>query len=207
MSAWVGKSDGFGGRTILLAGAGCTTGASLALGFARAGARVIAVDHEEMPVMIMARQEPSRIDPLRLNLLDSLQRTQFADIWQDEPVHVLVHLQPVRHQDVPSTSIQSVLAMSDLLSPALQRGAGRELIVYRSLSPSAATEALAFQPAVEQLAGLLDRRSAVQGRCVNAMVLPADPRADDRRQITRTALWLTDPKGPPVWGSVICLGA
>lgn len=197
----------FDGRTVLLAGAGCVAGAALASGFARAGARVIAIDRDEAAVLKMATRHPDRIDPLRLDCLDIQQTTLFADVWQDEPLHVLMHLQPLRHEDEMAGAIRSVLEFSKRLLPALIAGKGRVVILFHDVSGPAALDQRVFLPSLQRLSGTLQTEFAQAKIAVNAVCLSNRGDAKIMADLMRVAQWLCAPGRPPVTGSVLRLSA
>jgi NAD(P)-dependent dehydrogenase (short-subunit alcohol dehydrogenase family) len=196
----VGETGGFDGRTILLAGAGCAAGAILARAFARAGGHVIIIDHDEPAILRIARADPARIDPLRLDLQNLAQVHHFAEIWQDEPLHGLIHLQPLRLQMWPGRAITSVVEVSAALRPALRAGEGRVLIVHETLPDTAQLNLLAFRGAMKGLASLLYETHVQDGIRFNALEVQGKRTPQTQRRFSKMALSLIARGGPPLDG-------
>lgn len=193
---WVGETGKFCGRTILLAGAGCAAGAILARDYARAGGRVVAIDHDEAAILRIARADPARIDPLRLDLHDPSQVRRFAGIWLEEPLHVVVHLQPLRLQARPGLAITSIVDVSDALLQALRPGKGRILIVREALPQTASLALRAFDGAITGLAPLLQEAYGQDGIRSNTLEVRGKRTRLNQRRFSELALWLTAPNGP-----------
>ena len=98
------------GKTVLIASAGCAAGLTLAGGFARAGAGVIAIDRDEERDTALARMNPSRIETLRLDVLRPRQCRDLGDIWQETPIDLLIHLQSLRDPIRLGAAITSIPA-------------------------------------------------------------------------------------------------
>ncbi|MDT8326832.1 MAG: hypothetical protein RQ750_05510 [Roseovarius sp.] len=143
------------GKTVLIASAGCAAGLTLAGGFARAGAGVIAIDHDEDRNTALARMNPSRIETLRLDVLRPRQCRDLGDIWQDTPIDLLIHLQALRDPTRLGAAITSIPVLTRALAPGLRRGRGKVLIVYDTASADASAETLAYRSALTDLAPLM----------------------------------------------------
>ncbi|WP_371224456.1 hypothetical protein [Roseovarius sp. 2305UL8-3] len=197
----------FNGKTVVLAGAGCPAGDALASGFASAGARVVAIDRNECRVLDIAARDPERIDPLRLDILDPDQTALFANIWQDEPLNVLIHLQPLRHINDLAKAIPSVLSWNNRLSPGLKAGQSRVVVLFQDMPDAAKPRQRAFLPALERLARTLQSDFEGTGVTVNAVRLPAQSSATITTNLLRVVTWLTGPPSPHLSGSLLGLQA
>lgn len=143
------------GKTVLIASAGCAAGLTLAGGFARAGAGVIAIDRDEERNTALARMKPSRIETLRLDVLRPRQCRDLGDIWHDTPIDLLIHLQPLRDPSRLGAAITSIPALTRALAPGLRRGQGKVIFVYAGAPADAPAEDLAYRAALADLAPLM----------------------------------------------------
>lgn len=114
-------------NTVLIACAGAQLGQGLTRAFARAGARVICVDHDETLLMDLTRAAPSRIEPLRLNLMKPDHIGHFTDNWADTPLTFLVLCQILRFPAHPTMALQSCAQLTVALAPALRSGGGQAI--------------------------------------------------------------------------------
>ncbi len=142
-------------KTVLIASAGCAAGLALAGGFARAGAGVIAIDRDEERNTALARMNPSRIETLRLDVMRPRQCRDLGDIWQDTPIDLLIHLQPLRDPTRLGAAITSIPALTRALAPGLRRGQGKVLLVYDMAANGASAEQHANRSALNDLAPLM----------------------------------------------------
>ncbi len=197
----------FYGKTVLLAGAGCPTGDALASGFANVGGRVIAIDRDERRVLGIAAHNPDRIDPLRLDVLVPDQTRMFANVWEAEPLDVLVHLQPLRHIDDLTSAIGSILTLSDHLRPGLKAGQGCIVVAFQETPDAVKTFQGQYLPTLEQLARTLQPAFDGAGVTVNAICLPAQTDADVLHEFLRVITWLTAPSAPLIHSTLLRLKA
>ncbi|MGH1465610.1 MAG: hypothetical protein ACRBBQ_09660 [Cognatishimia sp.] len=108
----------FAGKTIFVAGAACGLGESLLPTFVDQQARVILMDQDGNRLQNMALCAPNLIEPLPISFLNLNQIQQLGAIWDEEPLHLLINLLPLRRQDP-----ERVLAgLSFALIEALQFG-------------------------------------------------------------------------------------
>ena len=175
--------------------------------YARAGAQVILLDHDETAIQRIARLRADHIKHLKLDVMDPEQSGRFAEIWEDEPLHTLVHLQPLRYQTRPAGSVRAVVRLNALLLPALKRAGGKSLILFETLPHNAPQELRAFNPALAGLAPLIDSvpHSGTGGCCGLHLMAPRSE--VNLRRMARLALWLTAPGSPALKGAVLRLGA
>ena len=163
------------GKTVLIASAGCAAGLTLAGGFARAGAAVIAIDRDEERNTALAHLNPGRIETLRLDVLRPRQCQDLGDIWQDTPIDLLIHLQPLRDPARLGAAITSIPALTRALAPGLRRGKGKVLLVYDMSSGNAPAEQHAYRSALKDLAPLMQAEMGT-AFAINALRLHAsDP--------------------------------
>ncbi len=201
-------SCGFAGRSVLLIGAGCALGRVLARLYANAGARVVVIDNDEDQLLTIAKQNRDQISTLRLNCLDATQLTNFINIWSDEPLDALVHLQPLRHLGAQGRGIASIVRLTEGLAPALARGQGRVLILYRGTTSTTSLQKRALSPAWDRLSNLLSGQFSGDGLRVNALRLNAGAgESVSGRQVVESALMLTQPRPSEITGAVLHLGA
>lgn len=143
------------GKTVLIASAGCAVGLTLAGGYSRAGAGVIAIDRDERRNISLARLNPSRIETLRLDVLRPRQCRDFGGIWQDTPIDLLIHLQALRDPDRLGDAITSIPTLTRALAPGLRQGQGKVIFVYSGAPDDAPAEDLAYRAALGELAPLM----------------------------------------------------
>ena len=213
MGARVSRTGEFDNRTVLIAGAGCNAGALLGRFYAGAGARVVLIDNDEPAMLNIARRQPSRIDTLRLDLRRPALCRRLGEIWDNEPLHVLVHLQLLVRTSQQGAALASVEALTLALAPALA-GRGRVLAVFAAPRTrdaagraEAGAAARAMRAALEHLPRALQDRLGGQGITVNALRLPAEDDAGPARgaDVIRAAVFLTRPGGARVGGAVLPL--
>jgi len=200
----VKKCNGLANRTVLVVGAGCGWVDVLCRAYAGAGARVIAMDPHDAPILQSAAADPKRIDPLCLDDTDAVQRRRFCEIWADEPLDVLVHLQPLRAAPDAGPALTSIAALTEALTPALARGAGRLLVLQHAPAAQAPLGQGMLARAIRALPEVLDQ----PGIRAHAIEIARDGTSDRQGgDLARLALMLTDPAGPPVAAAVIGLDA
>lgn len=196
----------FSGKTVVIAGAGCDVGIALAHGFSRAGARVVLMDRHEAAILEVAtlardRIEPLALDPLRLDLC-----RRFGEIWADEPLEVLIHLQPLRHPDRLAVAMSCIPALTRDLARALRAGRGRVLVLFPSPMPLAGIERRLMDEALCALPGMLHDKLGAHGICANGLRLPAG--VDDIRSmqdLVSVVMFLCGPRGGAIGGALLPL--
>lgn len=194
----------FTDKTILLAGAGCAVGRLLAFAYASRGARVIAMDRDEALALEIATGNPARIEALKLDLMRDANCRLLGDIWQAEPVDVLIHLQPLREPHRMGAAIQAIPALTRQLQPALEAGSGRVLVLYCEAASEARAEGRTFATAFAHLVEHLNAEISQSGLTVNAIRVATDcdgTVCDDL--ITAAAMFLTGPKARGAGGTVL----
>ena len=195
---------GFEDRTILIGGAACATGAALGAFFARAGARVVLIDRNEAAILDIARRHPNRMDALRLDVMRPDLCSRLGELWEDEPIAALIHLQMLRHRAGPGAHLASVEALSDALAPGLGQ-TGRIVMVYAAPNTASATAVAGFA-AYDRLPVALQDRLGGQGIVVNALRLPpGGEKAVLRADFTRAIAFLSRPGGVRLGGAVLPL--
>lgn len=199
------------GKTVLIASAGCAAGLTLAGGFARAGAGVIAIDRDEERNIALARLNPGRIETLRLDVLRPRQCQEFGDIWQDTPIDLLVHLQPLRDPTRLGAAITSIPALTRALAQGLRCGKGKVLLVYDMPAGNAPAEHHAYRSALGDLAPLMQAEMGT-GFVINALRLDkSDPKMAPTRRapgaLLLAALYLDRAGAGGACGSVLTVCA
>lgn len=198
----------FSGKAVLLVGAGCVLGTVLARVYAQQGARVILMDRDETRIRKVAAQLSLKVETLAMHCFDAAKRRHFAEIWADEPLAGLIHLQAVRYPEEEGAAISSVVAFTEALFPALLRGRGRVLICHQGGAGRPLAQR-AFDPAWEELPRLLDEGLPARpggAVTVNGLRLPRI-RAGELpvRQVSEAARMLTLPEPTRVSGSLLQL--
>ena len=122
------------------------------------------------------------MDVLRLDSLNVEQCRRFLSIWAEEPLHVLVHVQPIRHSQLPGPAIRSVLELTRGLTTALRRGQGRVLMFFRQDDPQAPLETQAFAPSWDRLPHLLDQALSDGEMRINGVRFAASARGNATSQ-------------------------
>lgn len=117
------------GKTILIAAAGCAAGVVLAEGLARAGAQVIAIDHEDRRCQALARLAPGQIETLALDVMRPSVCARLGQLWGQTPIDLLIHLQPLRMAGRLGAVTMAIPTLTRALAPGLVAGQGRVLIV------------------------------------------------------------------------------
>jgi len=196
----------FQDKTVLIAGAGCEVGQALCLHYTRAGARVVAVDNDEAAMIALARQAPDRLDALALDLWRPAACRRLGEAWQDEPLHVLVLLQPLSRPRRPAAAMAVVELLTEALLPGLTAGRGRALVMMRGVAPDDSVTAGLLHGAMRRLAAGLDARHCGAGVTVNAVLLPPGaPDGPALGALWQAAIILTAPGGARVGGAVLPL--
>lgn len=130
------RADGATGpdtrETVLIACAGGQVGHGLSLAFARAGARVIVVDHDDCLLRTAQRAAPpDRVEPLRLNLMKPDHIGHFTEIWTDTPLTRVVLCQFLRFPDHPALALRACTQLATALAPALRAGGGQATYMFQ----------------------------------------------------------------------------
>jgi hypothetical protein len=113
----MGQRDG---QTIVIAGAVSEMGRHLSACLSDEGARIVALDRDHDGLIALAQHAPERIEPLALDILNPFLCERLAEIWDKEPVHLLVNLQALRHAGAKMRLISSIHG----ISTAMWRGLG-----------------------------------------------------------------------------------
>lgn len=196
----------FQDKTVLIAGAGCGVGRLLCRGYAGGGARVVAMDGSEPAVLALARQAPARVEALALDPWQPAACRRLGAAWQDEPLHVLVHLQPLCRPGRPAAAMAAIELLTVALIPGLGAGRGRVLILIEAATPDDSVSAGRLHTALRGLAAGLDARHRASGVSVNAVLVPPGKTANpDPAAIWQAAALLTAPAAMRAGGAVIPL--
>jgi NAD(P)-dependent dehydrogenase (short-subunit alcohol dehydrogenase family) len=128
------------GRSALVTGAGNGLGRAIALGLARAGARVILVGRTEATLVetaeLMAEPKAARVEVCDVSSASSVEALRAA--LSDEPVHILINnagvggpvkaltdIEPDEWDDVFAANVRSIYLMCRaFLPPMAERGSG-----------------------------------------------------------------------------------
>ena len=195
---------GFENRTILMAGAACAAGAVLATFYARSGARVVLIDQDEAAILTIARRFPERIDALRFDVMRPDLCRRLGQLWEDEPISALIHLQALRSRTGPGAHLTSIETLSLALAPGLG-GQGRVAILYPVPDGQSAAGKAALA-AYEAMPATLQDRLGGQGVLVNALRLPqVSGRAARQADLIHATAFLTRPDGARLGGAVLPL--
>lgn len=195
--------QGFDDRTVVIAGAGCEIGAGLAHAFARGGARVIVVDRDEPAALRIARTDPARIETLQLDAMHAHLCQRLGELWEAEPLHVLIHLQALRHPDLPATVMRSVEALTMALAGGLEAGQGRVVMICAAGPVGGDTAAALLQRAADRLPAALQAALAGRGVCVNGVRLARGPA--DLADLCAAVGFLARPGGLAIGGALLPL--
>ncbi|SHM17939.1 hypothetical protein SAMN05443432_10589 [Roseovarius litoreus] len=196
----------FSGKTVVIAGAGCEVGIALAHGFGRVGARIVLMDREESTLLEVATLARDRIEPLALDPLRADLSAQFGEIWADEPLDILIHLQPLRHPDRLAAAMSSIPALTRDLARALKAGQGRVIVLFSAPTPLAGIDRALLDKALSALPGMLHDKLGVHGICCNALRLPASV-GDicSMEALVSTVMFLCGPHGGAIGGALLPL--
>ena len=162
-------------KTVLIACAGAQLGHGLGLAFARAGAKVICVDHDETLLMTLTRAAPDRIEPLRLNLMKPEHIGHFTDIWADTPLTFLILCQMLRFPGHPAMALPACAQLTSALAPALRSGGGQAVYLCQGGSADPVTASLsdamgAFAARLQAQLGASVPINGVQVQCAEDRV-------------------------------------
>ena len=182
----------FRDRVVVILAAGCAQGRDLARMAARAGARVIVVDHDERQVNAIAAFAPDRIEALRLDLFKPAQCRAFYEAWENEPLDLLVQCQALRAPHRLGAAAQAMPAMAQGLSRGLARGWGRVVMLHTAASATQDAGQKALTHALEVLPGLMQADPWARGLRVTALRLPADGAAPKGLRMAVRALMMRD---------------
>ena len=79
------------GKTAIVTGAAGGIGRAVSLSLAKGGAAVVAMDIDERGLQCLAGRMPGRIEPMPIDITDESLIRAFAEVWDEEPVHLLVN--------------------------------------------------------------------------------------------------------------------
>ncbi|WP_397541490.1 hypothetical protein [Roseovarius salis] len=202
------RPGGFADSTVLVAGAACDVGVELCHAFAGAGARVVAVDPDEASVLGLGRHAPDRIDTLALDVMQPVACRRLGNAWADEPLHVLLHLLPLRSLSHPAAAMAAAETLTRALSTGLRAGRGRVLIVAAGAPRDASVTAGLLHDATRRLAPALQVRHASGGVTVNAILLPGEGAAVlEPRALWHAVAYLAAPGTARPCGAIVPLAA
>jgi len=162
----------FRDKTVVILAAGCAEGRDLARMAARAGARVVVVDHDAERVKAIAQTAPDRIEALHLDVLRPAHCQLLGTAWADEPLDVLIHCQALRTPHRAGAAVQAIAALTEGLSEGLAQGRGRVLMLFRPAAPDAGPGPAALMQALEALPPLMQAESWAVGLAVTGLRLP-----------------------------------
>ncbi len=198
------RSHDFSGKTALIAGAGCDVGIALAHGFRGAGARVVLLDRDAARISDAAALAADRIETLALDPLRRDLCRKLGDIWGDEPLDILVHLQALRDPGKTGQVITGITGLTRDLARGLRAARGRVLTVHAAPPGLAEADQVLFDRMLSALPETLQARLGRHGVRVNALRLPgpADTAAT-HRDLVDLALFLCGPAGGAIGGALI----
>src|SRR6056297_2235813 len=150
-------------KVVVVLAAGCAEGRDLARMTARAGARVVVVDHDERQVNAIASLAPDRIEALRLDLFKPYHCRAFYEAWEDEPLDLLVQCQPMRAPHRLGAAAQAMPAMAQGLARGLARGRGRVVMLHAAATVTQDAGQQALTHALEVLPGLMQAAPWARG--------------------------------------------
>ena len=194
------------GKTVVIAGAGCEVGVALAHGFVRAEARVVLVDRHEAAILEVATLARDRIETLALDPLRSDLCQRFGEVWADEPLHVLVHLQPLRNPERLADALRSIPALTRDMARALRAGQGRVLVLFHAPVHLAGIDRRLLDRAMAGLPEMLDDKLGAHGIRCNGLRLPdsLSQRGVIQDRVA-TVTFLCGPSGGAIGGAVLPL--
>ena len=145
------------------------------------------------------RMETLVIDPLRADLCRRL-----GEIWCDEPLDVLVHLQALRDPQKIAPAITAIAGLTRDLARALRAARGRVLTVFAAPSNLATVDHALYDRALGGVPDALQSRLGSHGVRANALRLPG-PTADaiSDSDLVELALFLCSEAGGAVGGAVL----
>ena len=164
------------GKTVLLAGAGCPLGVSLAHVMAEAGAIVIAADKDSTPLMALARAYPGRIEPLSLDFTSTQTLVTIGGIWGADPLDVIVSLLPLIRPDDLDAACRVPEILVRAFAPALATVGGMAVLAVPEARGPAHDHAR--RVALLALAEELDRLPDAPPGGVHALCLDPDAAGD-----------------------------
>ena len=196
----------FSGKTVVIAGAGCEVGIALAHGFCSAGARVVLLDSDEAGILEVATLARDRIETLALDPLRSDLCKRLGEIWADEPLDVLIHLQPLRHADRLAAAMSSIPALTRDMARALRAGRGRVLVLFHAPMPLGGMDRALLDKALSALPAMLHDKLGAHGICCNGLRLPASG-VDSQvmKDLASTVMFLSGPHGGAIGGALLPL--
>jgi NAD(P)-dependent dehydrogenase (short-subunit alcohol dehydrogenase family) len=182
----------FRDKIVVIFAAGCAEGRDLAGMAARAGARVIAVDHDAARANAVAKTAPDRIEALTLDVLRLAHCRLLSAEWGAEPLDLVIHCQALRAPDRAGAAAQAIPALTEGLAKGLARGRGRVVLLYRSVPPEAGAGPAALIHALEALPPLMQASAWAKGLRVTALRLPEFRGAGQTLRATVRALMAKD---------------
>ncbi|MCZ0810872.1 MAG: hypothetical protein ACQEVT_06630 [Pseudomonadota bacterium] len=198
----------FSGQTVLIAAAGCEQGVALGHAFCAAGARVVLVDRDEARIIEIATLARDQIEPLALDPLRPDLCRRLGEIWADEPLAALIHLQPLRHPERIGATIGAIPALTRDLAGALRAGQGSVLTLFAAPNALAGVDRQLFDQALSALPGTLQGKLGARGIRVNALRLPAS-RSESvaEKDLIAASMFLCGARGRAVGGALLPLQA
>ncbi len=164
----------FRDKVVVVLAAGCTEGRDLARMAARAGARVVVVDHDERQVNAIAALAPDRIEALRLDLFKPAQCRAFYEVWADEPLDLLIQCHPLRAPHRLGAAVQAMSAMAKGLAGGLARGRGRVVMLHSAVEAGQEAGDKALTQALEVLPGVMQAEPWAKALWVTGLRLPGN---------------------------------
>ncbi|RKT34060.1 hypothetical protein BXY70_0063 [Roseovarius halotolerans] len=198
----------FSGQTVLIAAAGCEQGVALGHAFCAAGARVVLVDRDEARIIEIATLARDRIEPLALDPLRPDLCRRLGEIWADEPLAALIHLQPLRHPERIGATLTAIPALTRDLAGALRAGQGSVLTLFSAPNALAGVDRQLFDRALSAMPETLQGKLDARGIRVNGLRLPASRcESVPEQDLTAAALFLCGVRGRAVGGALLPLRA
>lgn len=193
----------FAGKNCLVLGAAHPVGAAMCRRLAAQGGFVVAADRDEDGLQALARQQPSGIAPLALDMTRARALTRLSEHWAGEPLHLLVMAQPL-HDWLPlSDALTSSAVATRSLAAILVAAGGAAVLLYPAASGIAGTSSRSGAVAMATLVDEL----AVEGARINALALhPPALRPGMAERVCTTALMMSLPMAAAVSGAVLPVG-
>lgn len=194
-------------KTVLIVGAGCALGRVLALQLADVGTTVIVLDHDTTHLMQTASYDPTRIETLTIAPQATATIAKLGEIWEDEPIDLLVMLQPLSLPRRPGLAAKSSLLFLDALKLGLARAKGAVVSVIPAAGGDDDPVAQSAYAAMAQLARAMPRQLRETGVRANAISASADLCDSDPEQVADPVLFLGSEGARAINGALLPVGA
>ncbi|GAA6207651.1 hypothetical protein NBRC116601_09440 [Cognatishimia sp. WU-CL00825] len=194
----------FAGKTIFVAGAACSLGERLLPVFVDQQARVILMDQDSDRLQNMAMRAPNLIEHLPIRLLSLAQIRQLGAIWDEEPLHLLINLLPMRRQDPEHVLAGVSLALIEALHLGLKSARGAAINVV----PQAhGADDIGFQMAESALRKMSAALAETDCKCAVRFHLIRPHSASDENAIVQAISWINHRDASDLTGVEIPIGS